>query len=303
MNWDDLRYFLAVARDGQMLGAARRLGVSQALLSRHVGALEEAVGARLLDRTTKGSTLTEDGAALFATAERIEAEMLAGLSRIGGREDVAGTVRIGAPDGFGSAFLAPRLGQFRDAYPDLRIQLVPVPRSFSLSEREADIAIMVGRPDKGRLRVRKLADYTLGLYAARAYLDRHGPPEALAGLKAHTLVGYVDDLIYTPELNYTAEFLRDWHSDVAISTAIGQFEAVRAGVGIGILHDFMAAGYPDLVRLFPDQSVSRSYWIVWHENLRVARRVKAVIDLLDRIARDERDLFGPDGTGVMHPAP
>ena len=90
---------------------------------------------------------------------------------------------------------------------------------------------------------------------------------------------------------------------MAISTAIGQFEAVRAGVGIGILHDFMVAGYPDLVRLFPDQSVRRSYWIVWHENLRVARRVKAVIDLLDRIARDERDLFGPDGTGVMHPAP
>ncbi|MBP0485102.1 LysR family transcriptional regulator [Sagittula salina] len=303
MNWDDLRYFLAVAREGQMLGAARRLGVSQALLSRHLGALEEAVGARLLDRTTRGSTLTEDGAALFATAERVETEMLAGLSRIGGREDVAGTVRIGAPDGFGSAFLAPRLGRFREAYPDLRVQLVPVPSSFSLSEREADIAIMVGRPDKGRLRVRKLADYTLGLYAARAYLDRHGQPDRLGDLKSHSLVGYVDDLIYTPELNYTAEFLRDWQSDIAISTAIGQFEAVRAGVGIGILHDFMAAGYSDLVRLFPDQSVSRTYWIVWHENFCVARRVKAVIDLLDEMARDARGSFAADVLGVARPAP
>ncbi|MEQ9386557.1 LysR family transcriptional regulator [Marinovum algicola] len=280
-----------------------RLGVSQALLSRHLGALEEAVGARLLDRTTRGSTLTEDGAALFATAEQVEVEMLAGLSRIGGRDDVAGTVRIGAPDGFGSAFLAPRLGRFRAAYPDLRLQLVPVPRSFSLSEREADIAIMVGRPVKGRLRVRKLAEYTLGLYAARGYLESQGQPGQLSDLKSHTLVGYVDDLIYTSELNYTAEFLRDWQSDIAISTAIGQFEAVRAGVGIGILHDFMAAGYPDLVRLFPDRGLSRTYWIVWHENLRVARRVKAVIELLDRIARDERDLFGADGTDVMHPAP
>ena len=108
MNWDDLRYFLAVAREGQMLGAAQRRGVSQALLSRHIAALEEAVGARLLDRTTRGSTLTEDGEALFATAERMESAVLSGVGQMRGREDVAGTVRIGAPDGFGSAFLAPR---------------------------------------------------------------------------------------------------------------------------------------------------------------------------------------------------
>lgn len=291
MNWDDLRYFLAVAREGQMLGAARRLGVSQALLSRHVSALEDAVGARLLDRTTRGCRLTEDGQAFLATAERVEAETLSGLASLRGREEVAGTVRIGAPDGFGSAFLAPRLGRFRAAYPDLRIQLVPVPRSFSLSEREADIAIMVGRPEKGRLRVRKLVDYTLGLYAARAYVDREGPPGTVADLKSHSLVGYVEDLIYTPELNYTGDFLRDWRPDVEISTAIGQFEAVRAGIGIGILHDFMAAGVPGLVRLFPALRVKRSYWIAWHENLRVVRRVQAVAELLDAMVRAERALF------------
>lgn len=189
MNWDDLRYFLAVAREGQMLGAAARLGVSQARLSRHVAALEESVGARLFDRTTRGSTLTRDGTALFATAERIEAEVLAGLAQTRGREEISGTVRIGAPDGFGGAFLAPRLGRFRDAYPDLRVQLVPVPRSFSLSEREADLAIMVGRPDKGRLRVRKLVDYTLGLYASSDYLARAGYPKTIDGLKSHTRIG------------------------------------------------------------------------------------------------------------------
>ncbi|MGB7432519.1 MAG: LysR family transcriptional regulator, partial [Ahrensia sp.] len=172
MNWDDLRYFLAVAREGQMLSAAARLGVSQARLSRHVASLEQAVGARLFDRTPRGSTLTEDGVALFATAERIEAEIFTSTARMRDRGEVAGTIRIGAPDGFGSAFLAPRLGKFRAAYPDLRIQLVPVPRSFSLSEREADLAIMVGRPDKGRLRVRKLIDYSLGLYASADYLAR-----------------------------------------------------------------------------------------------------------------------------------
>ena len=290
MNWDDLRYFLAVAREGQMLGAASRLGVSQARLSRHIAALEDAVGARLFDRTTRGSTLTLDGEALFATAERIEAEVLSGTANMQGRDEVAGTIRVGAPDGFGSAFLAPRLGRFREAYPDLRIQLVPVPRSFSLSEREADLAIMVGRPEKGRLRVRKLVDYALGLYASKDYLDRAGPPKDLADLTTHSLVGYVDDLIYTPELNYAREFLRDWRSSIEISTAIGQFEAVRAGAGIGICHDFMAAD-TDLIRLFPELSVTRSYWTVWHENQAVARRVQAFAALLDQIVKEERGLF------------
>ncbi|MEM1361834.1 MAG: LysR family transcriptional regulator [Pseudomonadota bacterium] len=291
MNWDDLRYFLAVAREGQMLGAARRLGVSQALLSRHIAALEEAVGARLLDRTTRGSTLTEDGAALLATAERIETELFSGLTELRGSEELAGTVRIGTPDGFGSAFLAQRLGRFRAAYPGLRLQLVPVPRSFSLSEREADIAIMVGRPERGRLRVQKLTDYSLSLFASQAYLESAGHPETPSDLKDHTLIGYVSDLLYTSELNYTNAFVKDWQSDIEVSTAIGQFETVRAGAGIGILHDFMAAGRPELVRLFPELSVERSYWIVWHENLRGTQRVQAVADLLGQIVREDRALF------------
>ena len=168
----------------------------------------------------------------------------------------AGTIRIGAPDGFGSAFLAPRLGKFRYAYPDLRIQLVPVPRSFSLSERKADLAIMVARPEKGRLRVKKLVDYSLGQYASEDYLARSETPTKPDGLKSHTLIGYVDDLIYTPELNYASEFIRGWRSDIEVSTAIGQFEAVRSGVGISTCHDFMAVGASDLVRLLPDLSVS-----------------------------------------------
>ena len=291
MNWDDLRYFLAVAREGQMLGAAARLGVSQARLSRHIAALEKAVGARLFERTTRGSTLTEDGAALFATAERVEAEVLVGTAQLRGGDDLAGTVRIGTPDGFGSAFLAPRLGRFRDAYPDLRIQLVPVPRSFSLSEREADLAIMVGRPDKGRLRAKKLVDYSLSLYASKGYLARCGTPTQRDDLTAHSLIGYVDDLIYSPELNYVGEFFRGWRSDIEISTAIGQFEAVTSGAGIGICHDFMAASDPGLVRLFPGSKVTRSYWLVWHENQAVARRVQAVVELLDQIVHEHRHIF------------
>lgn len=292
MNWDDARYFLAVARDGQMLGASRRLGVSQALLSRRLASLESAIGARLMDRTTRGCILTEAGQEMMAAAERMEDEITRAAARLQGSEAaIAGTVRIGAPDGFGSAFIAPRLGHLRDLYPRLHVQLVPITRSFSLSQREADLAVLVGRPEKGRLRMRRLTDYSLGLYASRAYLERHGVPQGPGDLTGHTKIGYVEDLIFSPELLYTAEFAPDWRSDIEVTTAIGQLELVRAGAGIGVLHDFMAHGVPELVRVLPHLSARRSYWMAWHENARAARRVATVADFLDGIVRSERSLF------------
>ncbi len=292
MDWDDAKFFLAVAREGQMLGAARRLGTSQARLSRRIAALEAAVGARLLERTTKGSALTEDGRTFFETAERVEAEMLSGLARLQGRSgEIRGTIRIGAPDGFGSAFLAPRLGRLAALYPDLHVQLVPMPRSFSLSQREADLAVMVGRPDRGRLRVRRLTDYTLGCYATRDYLAARGRPARVEDLAAHDLVGYVEDLIPSAELAYATEISRDWRSRIEVSTAIGQVAAVRSGAGIGVLHDFMAADMPDLIPLLPDRTATRSYWMVWHENMRVARRVQAVAAFIENEVHVARAIF------------
>ncbi|WP_128255705.1 LysR family transcriptional regulator [Falsirhodobacter deserti] len=291
MNWDDARVFLAAAREGQMLGAARRLAVSQAMLSRRVAALEEATGTRLLHRSTRGCTLTTEGRILFETAERMEAEMLAALAEVQGRSGVSGTIRIGAPDGFGSAFLAPRLQQIIQAYPDLHLQLVPVPRSFSLSQREADVAVMIGQPAKGRLRTRRLTDYTLGLYASRSYISRRGMPQTPDDLRTHQLVGYVEDLIYTAELTYAREILPDWRSAVEVATAVGQLAAVRAGAGIAVLHDFMAADCAELVPVLPHLHMTRTYWTAWHETLRGARGVQAVLTSLTTMVRDEGNLF------------
>lgn len=315
MDWDDAKFFLAVAREGQMLGAARRLGTSQARLSRRIAALEAALGARLLERTTKGSELTEDGRSFLATAERVEAEMLGGLARLQGRSgEVRGTIRIGAPDGFGGAFLAPRLRKLAALYPELHVQLVAMPRSFSLSRREADLAVMVGRPDRGRLRMRRLTDYTLGCYAAQTYLDARGRPARVEDLAAHDLVGYVEDLIPSAELAYATEISRDWRARIEVSTAIGQLAAVCSGAGIGVLHDFMAAGMPGLVPVLPHRTVTRAYWMVWHENMRVARRVGAVADFIEAEVRAERRIFrrgdgtvpsgsgGEGGSACMDPA-
>src|SRR5690606_22903119 len=124
-------------------------------------------------------------------------------------------------------------------------------RSFSLSRREADIAVTMERPREGRLVARKLVDYGLGLYAAPAYLATHGVPETREALRAHPLVGYVDDLLYSPSLDFRDEVLKGWRPRVAVSTAMGQMIAVAAGAGIGILHNFMARPRADLVRVLP----------------------------------------------------
>lgn len=292
MNWDDLKYFLAVARSGQMLGAATRLGVAQATLGRRITALERALDTKLFERSTTGCTLTGDGQRLLEHAMRVEAETLAAARAVQGRESaVSGTVRIGAPDGFGVSFLAPRLHQLSDACPQLTVQLVPVPRAFSLSQREADIAVMVGRPETGRLRARKLTDYTLGLYAAREYLAARPAPHRVEDLRDHRLVGYVEDLIFTEALNYTAQIYRDWQSAIEISSALGQFSAVRAGAGIGVLHDFMAAGTPGLVPVLPELRLTREYWVAWHESMSASRRVSAVARFLDATVKAERGRF------------
>lgn len=291
MDWDDLRHFLAVAREGQILAAARRLGIGQATLNRRVSALEEGLGEKLFDRTPSGSRLTEAGLRLLPHAERMEAEAEALRRSLGGGEELAGAVRIGAPDGFGVAFLAPRLGRLAAQYPGLTVQLVPVPRSFSLSRREADLAVTVGRPARGRLLTRKLTDYRLGLYAARDYLDRHGVPQTPEDLAGHVLVGYVDDLIYAQELDFTAELPLPWASRIEVSGALGQHAAVANGAGIGILHRFMSEPDARLVRVLPEIELSRAYWLIWHETLRASRRVRAVAGFLDAEIRAAREIF------------
>lgn len=288
MNWDDVRIFLAVARQGQILGAARALGQNHATVARRLDALEAALSIKLFVRTPSGSELSADGERFLVHAERMESAMLSAREAAGAGGEIAGSVRVGAPDGFGVAFLAPRIGELTERHPGLRIELVPVPRAFSLSRREADIAVTVQRPSEGRLVARKLTDYRLGLYAARTYLDRFGTPATLEALAAHRLVGYVEDLIVTESLNYTGEFLKNWRSSVAVSSAMGQTEAVRAGAGIGILHGFMAQLDPQLVPVLPEHTVIRSYWTVMHEDLRNVRRIALVSEFLrETVARNQ----------------
>ena len=292
MNWDDVRMFLAVARTGQILAASKRLGVNHATLSRRVTALEEALKTQLLVRRTNGCELTAEGEVFLAAAERMETEMLQAQAHVGRIDTaIAGTVRVGAPDGFGVSFLAPRLGQLTHRYPELKIQLVPVPRSFSLSQREADIAITIEQPEQGRLVSSRLTDYTLGLYASKTYLLQRGRPETIDDLKAHRRIGYVEDLLFSASLNFTGEIMRSWDAAFEISSATGQTEAVRSGAGIGILHNYIALQYPELERILPDNAIRRSYWTTYHESARDLMRVRTVVDFIQEAVSAERTIF------------
>jgi DNA-binding transcriptional LysR family regulator len=288
MNWDDVRIFLAVARSGQILGAGKRLGLNHATVARRMTSLEQDLRAQLLTRRPSGTELTRAGEEFLLAAERMEAEM------VGARAatiSISGTVRVGAPDGFGVAFLAPRLGELARQHPDLTIELVPVPRSFSLSRREADIAVTVERPEQGRLVASRLVDYRLGLYASKRYIEENGVPEAVEDLARHRLVGYVEDLLASPSQAYSGEISRDFRPRFAVSSALGQTEAVRSGAGIGILHAFIARTYDDLVPVLPERQIRRSYFTVYHESMRSLRRIATVVQFIQGLVERERGIF------------
>jgi DNA-binding transcriptional LysR family regulator len=292
MNWDDVRVFLAVARAGQILGAAKRLGLNHATVARRLNALEMDLKALLFTRRPSGTELTRSGEAFLLAAERMEGEMLSVKATVGDASIlINGTVRVGAPDGFGVAFLAPRLGELTKLYPDLNVELVPVPRSFSLSRREADIAITVERPEQGRLVASRLVDYRLALYASQKYITENGMPQTIGSLNQHQLVGYVEDLLASPSLAYTDEISRDFRPRFCVSSAMGQVEAVRASAGIGILHTFIARTHNDLVPVLPDRQIQRAYFTVVHESMRSLRRITIVAQFIQEAVWRERAMF------------
>ena len=292
MDWDNIRVFLAVARTGHILGAAKRLRLNHATVARRLNGLETALQAKLFVRRPSGCSLTDEGERLLAHAERIETEILVGGSNIGRTDkSIEGTVRIGAPDGFGVAFLARRIGRLKALFPHLLIQLVPASQTFSLSRRDADIAITIGRPEEGRLVGRKLTDYTLGFFAAQDYLARAGTPLSLDDLNQHTRIGIVADLVYS--LNFGRELVKDWKADIEISSTLGRTEAVRAGAGIGIVQHYIAKQHDNLVHVLREHVITRSYWIVSHEDLRDIRRVAVVAEFIANEVKKELRLFHP----------
>lgn len=295
-DWNDLKFFLAIARLGKLTVAARQLGVDHTTVSRRIQALEDALTATLFERSPQGYKPTPAGERLLAYAESMETAAKQASSEIGEADmTLAGGVRIGAPDGFGSMFLAPRLWTLCQRHPGLDIELVAMPRLFSLSKREADVAVVLARPTTGRLKARKLTDYRLGLFAAPDYLARRGPIERVADLKGHRLIGYIEDLIFTPELDYLPLIEKGLKANFASTNLIAQLNATRAGAGLCVLPHFMTAGEPGLVPVLrAEVSITRSFWLITHADLADMLRIRMTTGFIaDEVAK-ARDLFMPE---------
>ncbi len=292
-DWNDLRAFLAVARTGRLTAAAARLGADHTTVGRRVSALEARLGARLFDRSPQGYALTAHGERLLPTAEEIESLTLRAAHDLGEADQaVSGTVRIGAPEGFGSYFLAPLMVALADRQPNLQIQLVAIPGVLSLSKREADIAVTLSAPREGRLVTRKLTDYGLSLYAAPAYLDARPPIRTRADMAGHRFIGYIEDLLYAPELDYMQAPDVDIQVGLQSSNLIAQLQAAIAGAGLCVLPDFIATAEPGLRRVLPDAvHLERSLWLVTHADLKSLARIRAVTDTIVNAVKNERARF------------
>jgi len=292
MDWDHVRIFLEIARTGQILGAAKRLGLSHATVARQLTALEEELKIKLVERHTTGCVLTEPGQAVFATAERVESELLTIGSRLKGTSDaISGTVRIGTPDGLGNYFLAEKLGALAARHSQLVIQLVPLPRTFSLSRREADIVVTLDRPKQSRMIVTKLTDYSLSIYASGKYLQQAGAIVHQDDLAGRLFVTHVEDFAYSRALDYAATLGRLMARRYECGSVVAQLEAVRCGHGIGILHDYAAIRYPELKRLIPGTRFVRSYWLASHPDTHGSGRVMEVYQCIASSVRAARRTF------------
>lgn len=283
MDWDDMRIFLALARMESLGRAGQHLRMDPATVGRRIARLEEALGRRLFTRSHQGYALTDEGARLLPHAIAAESAMIeAGHAATDGQTGLSGQIRIGAPDGCANFLLPQVVADICAENPALDIQVIALPRVFNLSRREADMAIGVSRPETGRLSVQKISDYKLHLAASRRYLAQNAAPLDAEGLRAHRIIGYIPDMIFDSELDYLAELGLERVALASNSVAV-QFNMIRHGAGLGVVHDFALPADPDLVRILPDVfSLTRSFYLIRHLDDRRVSRLNRFAEILLR---------------------
>lgn len=287
MDWDDLRVFLAVARTESLTAGGRVLRIDPATVGRRVARLEAAMGVALFAKSPQGYALTEGGAKLLVHAEAAEAGIAGAKDALQGAQGLSGQIRIGAPDGCANYLLPQVLTQICDANPGLEVQIVALPRVFNLSKREADMAVAVSRPETGRVTVQKITEYRLHLAASVAYLVQHGVPAGRADLGKHRMIGYIPDMIFDKELDYLAEIGVSGAPFASNSVSV-QLNWLRAGAGIGVVHDFALPSAPELQRVMVgDVSLTRAFWLIRHEGDGRVARLSRFAELLTKGLRAE----------------
>ena len=278
VDWDHLQYFLVLARAKTLTHAARIIGVEHSTVSRRIHALELALGTPLFKREATGYELTLQGLALVPRVELMEQAFLE-IDKP--HQPLEGRVRIGTPEGFGTAFLTHLLAELSKQYPLLTIDLIPVPKMIKLSHREADIVISIDRPKTGPYIITRLTDYCLKIYGSKKYLSETQAIHKLEDLKKHRFVNYIDDLIYSPELYCLERIPLQLNANFRSSSILAQQIAVSAGTGLAILPKFLAEDKPELTPVLADEvRFIHTFWMITLVDLQHEPRIKLVWDFL-----------------------
>ena len=280
-HWDDMRIFLAVAREESLSGAGRLLKLDPATVGRRIARLEGQMGVPLFAKSPQGYALSAAGERLLAHAEAVEQAMrAAGEALSGSGETLSGQIRIAAPDGCANYLLPQVCAAIGREHPDLDIQIVALTRVVNLSRREADMAIAVSPPTAGKLLVQKITDYHLHLVASRRYLRENAPLRTLADLKGRRLIGYIPDMIFDAELDYLSD-LGVERVPLASNSVPVQLRFAMQGAGLCVAHDFALPWHRPLRKVLADRiSLKRSFYLVRHQGDQRSARLNRFSELL-----------------------
>jgi len=292
-TWDDLQYFLAVARTGQLSTAARQLRTSHATVSRRIDRLEFSLKVKLFERNPRGYVLTGMGQRFIEAAERIEAEadrLQADL--LSGTTAQKGVVRLSTPEGFANFFFADKIRSFCDAHPNITLELVTIQQIMSLSRKEADIAVSLDPPKDGPYLTEKLTDYSLNVYATKSYLADAPPIRDRQDLLEHPFIGYIEDMIFVPGLDYLGDIHPGIKARFQSSSIFAQLTATLNGLGLCVLPHFITRSLPELEIVLPEEvELRRSYWLMRHRDLTQIPRVRMVTDYIFEAVKENQRAF------------
>lgn len=283
MNWDDIRIFLAIYRAGSLRGAGLELGIDQTTVGRRLNAMERNLRSTLFLRTSTGYVPTESGRSALPAAEAIERCALSfEHSSTGADTRVSGDVRVTTTDTLAMDFVIPAIGQVYARFPDVRVALTTTTDVLDLTRREADIAVRTLRPTHSELIARKLAQWEVGLFAARRYLDMRGMPRRGEAFAGHDLAMYQPGITVRQTDTLAGEPITQGKVVAGVNSSLMLATVVRAGLALAELPVYLAKRDPDLVRIWPQYKRAMDYevWLALHKDFAHAARVRVVVDAL-----------------------
>ena len=296
LDWNDLRYFLAVARHGSTVAAARALGTNQSTVQRRLAHLERRIGKPLAMRSPAGYRLTELGQAMVAHAERVEQAVLAFEQHLeSATREVAGVLRVACPEPIVYRITrSALLERFKAQHPKLQVEFVMSDKYVDLAKGEADVALRSGDTDDAELVGRKIADSLWAVYASRGYIERHGRPERVEDLERHALVGLDESMAKHRAAAWLARVAPNARIVARNNSVLGLVYAAKSGVGLAPLPTAIADNDPELVRVLgPIPELARAWRLLAHPSVRRTPRVSAFFDFIDA----EMDALKPIFTG------